>query len=80
MFAKFGLEKVGSTVCQGVLKEQKRNSDIYKLSAEMETRTTTTRLKKRSAREQKKWNLLNFYNEKNQLALILLIQSSSSLK
>jgi hypothetical protein len=29
MFAKFGLEKIGSTVCQGILKEQKRNSDIY---------------------------------------------------
>jgi uncharacterized protein YdhG (YjbR/CyaY superfamily) len=48
-----------------------------KLSAEKETLTTTTRLKKRRAREQKKWNMLDFYNEKNQLALILLMQSSS---
>jgi len=48
-----------------------------KPSAEKEMRTTTTRLKKRREKEQKKWNLLNFYNEKNQLASILLMQSLS---
>ncbi len=29
MFAKLIAEKISSTVCQGLRKEQKRNSDIY---------------------------------------------------
>ena len=60
MFAKFEAEKIRSTVCQALWKEQKLNLMFTKLSAEKETRMTTTRLKKRRAREQKKWNLLNF--------------------
>jgi hypothetical protein len=34
-----------------------------KLSTENEARMTAMRSKKQRAREQKKWNLLNFYNE-----------------
>ncbi len=30
MFAKFGLEEIDSTACQGVLKEQKRNPEVCK--------------------------------------------------
>ncbi len=29
MFAKLRVEKIGSTVCQRLWKEQKRNSDVY---------------------------------------------------
>ncbi len=29
MFAKFGVEKISSTICQRLWKEQKRNSDVY---------------------------------------------------
>ncbi len=29
MFAKLRLEKIGSAVCQGLRKEQKRNPDVY---------------------------------------------------
>jgi hypothetical protein len=36
---------------------------FFKLSTENEAQMTATPSKERRAREQKKWNLLNFYNE-----------------
>ena len=64
MFAKLSAEKISSTVCHGIWKEQKRNPDVSKLSTENEAQMTASPSKERRAREQKKWNLLNFYNEK----------------
>jgi hypothetical protein len=31
MYAKLDAEKISSTVCQGLWKEQKRNSDVYQI-------------------------------------------------
>ncbi len=48
MFSKLSSEKISSTVCQGLRKEQKRNSDIYQIEC----------------RESKRGSLQGFWKEK----------------